>query len=89
MTEADERHERAVERTRRDLERLERRPARDDLWRAMRVLGSVGWPIALFAVGGAVLGRTVAGPPWLGAAAIAGGAALGGLVALTGLWRRT
>ena len=45
------------DRTRRDLERLRRREAGGRFWRSLGLLGSVGWPIALLATGGALLGR--------------------------------
>ncbi len=42
----------------RDLQRRERRrPGTAEFWRSLRVLGMVGWPIVLSAVGGAWLGR--------------------------------
>ena len=42
----------------RDLSRHARRePGFGTFWRSMAVLGAVGWPIALLAVGGAFLGR--------------------------------
>lgn len=42
----------------RDLSRRARRePGFGTFWRSMAVLGAVGWPIALLAVGGAFLGR--------------------------------
>jgi ATP synthase protein I len=45
------------ERTRRDVERLRRREQGGRFWRSLALLGSVGWPIALLATGGALLGR--------------------------------
>lgn len=44
-------------RTRRDVERLRRREAGGRFWRSMGLIGSVGWPIVLFATGGALLGN--------------------------------
>ncbi|MFO0749626.1 MAG: AtpZ/AtpI family protein [Myxococcota bacterium] len=48
----------AVERTRKDLARLERREEGGRFWRSLALIGSVGWPIVALAVGGALLGRT-------------------------------
>lgn len=42
---------------RRDLARREHRGDSRELWRALALLGSVGWPIALLAGGGAWLGH--------------------------------
>ena len=43
---------------RRDLTRHGRRPpGQGDFWRSLRVLGMVGWPIALGAVAGTLAGR--------------------------------
>lgn len=43
---------------RRDRERISRRESgHRSFWRSLRVLGMVGWPIALGSVGGALLGR--------------------------------
>jgi predicted F0F1-ATPase subunit len=47
----------ARERTRRDVERLRRRKSGESFWRSFALIGSVGWPIVLLAVGGAMLGR--------------------------------
>jgi predicted F0F1-ATPase subunit len=44
-------------RTRRDVDRLERREPGDRFWRSLALIGSVGWPIVLLATGGALLGR--------------------------------
>ncbi|MEZ5417067.1 MAG: AtpZ/AtpI family protein [Vicinamibacterales bacterium] len=42
----------------RDLDRHARRePGEASFWRSLSVLGAVGWPIVLSAVGGALLGR--------------------------------
>lgn len=49
----------AKERTRRDLERLERREPGGGFWRSVALIGSVGWPIVLLATGGALLGRAL------------------------------
>jgi ATP synthase protein I len=43
-------------RSRRDLERRRAR-GNDDFWRALAMIGSVGWPIVLLTLGGALLGR--------------------------------
>jgi len=45
------------ERTRRDLERLRRREPAGKFWRSLALVGSVGWPIVLLAIGGAMGGR--------------------------------
>ena len=46
------------EAVRRDGARLARRePGQRSFWRSLRVLGMVGWPIALGSVGGALCGR--------------------------------
>ncbi len=42
---------------RRDLERRGHRGDSRELWRALALLGSVGWPIALLAAGGAWWGH--------------------------------
>lgn len=43
---------------RRDWSRLERRESgQQTFWRSLAVLGTVGWPIALGAAGGSLLGR--------------------------------
>ncbi|MCB9678930.1 MAG: hypothetical protein H6737_27765 [Alphaproteobacteria bacterium] len=90
MTDVDrERREEAVDQTRRDLERLEKRPSQEGFWKALRVLGSIGWPIAILTLLGVVAGRLVDGPRWLTAGLIAAGAALGFSVALSGVGRRT
>lgn len=49
----------ARERTRRDLARLQRRNHDGGLWRSLALIGSVGWPIVLSALAGAVLGRAL------------------------------
>ena len=45
------------ERTKRDLERVRRRQPETGFWSSLALIGSVGWPIALLAAGGAWLGR--------------------------------
>lgn len=47
----------ARERTRRDVERWQRRSGQRDFWRSLALVGSVGWPIVLLATGGALFGR--------------------------------
>lgn len=49
----------ARERTRRDLERLQRRERDGGVWKSLALIGSVGWPIVLSAVSGAALGRAL------------------------------
>jgi predicted F0F1-ATPase subunit len=44
------------DRVERDKKRLERRKP-SPFWKSVALVGSVGWPIALFAIGGGVLGR--------------------------------
>lgn len=45
---------------RRDVTRLARRESgHRSFWQSLRVLGMVGWPIALGSVGGALLGRSL------------------------------
>jgi len=45
---------------RRDSRRMARRePGNRSFWRSLSVLGMVGWPIALGAVGGVLFGRSV------------------------------
>ncbi|MCB9683142.1 MAG: hypothetical protein H6733_16880 [Alphaproteobacteria bacterium] len=83
---ADARRDQARRDTARDLARLRARPVDDGWARALRVLGSVGWPIALLTLLGAALGR-VFDRPWLTAALISAGAAAGAAVALSGLRR--
>lgn len=85
---AQERQAEAAERTRRDLERLEKRPPSDGFWKALRVLGAVGWPIVICALLGALAGGLLGGPRWLTAAGIGLGAGIGFGVALSGIWRR-
>lgn len=44
----------------RDLQRYARRdPGGRSFWRSLSVLGSVGWPIVMTTVGGALLGRWI------------------------------
>lgn len=46
------------ERLRRDADRYARRQGREaSFWRSLGVLGAIGWPIVLAAVGGALVGR--------------------------------
>jgi len=47
----------ARRRTRRDIDRRRRRDPEGRFWRSLALLGSVGWPIALLATGGALVGR--------------------------------
>lgn len=47
------------ERTRRDLDRLQRREAGGGFWRGLALVGSVGWPIVLLAAGGALAGHAL------------------------------
>jgi predicted F0F1-ATPase subunit len=49
----------ARERTRRDLDRWQRREPDAGFWRSLALIGSVGWPIVLSAVSGAALGRAL------------------------------
>jgi ATP synthase protein I len=58
---ADDRYRREDmrRRTRADIERLVRRQAGGDFWRSLALIGSVGWPIVLLALGGALLGHTL------------------------------
>jgi predicted F0F1-ATPase subunit len=49
----------ALEQTRRDVGRLRRREPERRFWQYVSVLGSVGWPIALLAVAGGALGRSL------------------------------
>ncbi|WP_338865009.1 AtpZ/AtpI family protein [Myxococcus stipitatus] len=58
------RSEQARERARRDLSRFERREPAGQFWRSLSLIGSVGWPIVLLAVGGALLGWHL--DTWLG-----------------------
>lgn len=44
-------------RTERDLARFKRRQRDGSFFRAIAVIGGVGWPIALLSIGGALLGR--------------------------------
>lgn len=57
MDRDDARRAEARDRTRRDVARLSRREPGDGFWRSLTLVGSVGWPIVLFATGGALLGR--------------------------------
>lgn len=63
MADADQSYRRgdARERTRRDVERLERRDAGGRFWRSLALVGSVGWSIVLLATGGALLGHYLDG----------------------------
>ncbi len=46
----------------RDLSRrAAREPGQASLWRSLRFVGMVGWPIALLSTGGALLGRYLDG----------------------------
>lgn len=45
------------ERTERELSRYRKREQNRGLWRSLALVGSVGWPIVLLALGGAWLGR--------------------------------
>lgn len=49
------------ERTRHDLARFQRREPGHRFWRSLALVGSVGWPIVLLAIGGALLGRSLDG----------------------------
>lgn len=86
--ERDERRKAAERRTRRDLERLAARRSGDGFWSALRVMGSIGWPVALLTLLGAAVGRAIGGSPWHTAGLIALGATVGGVVAVSGLSRR-
>ena len=44
-------------RTERDLKRFKRREGEGNFFRAIAVIGGVGWPIVVLGVGGALLGR--------------------------------
>jgi len=44
-------------RTRRDVDRFKNRETGSKFWRSLALIGSVGWPIVLLAVGGAMVGR--------------------------------
>lgn len=46
------------QRTRADAERFEKRKP-PSFWHSLALIGSVGWPIALGSVGGALLGRAL------------------------------
>ncbi|MCA9572045.1 MAG: hypothetical protein KC656_29605 [Myxococcales bacterium] len=88
MTTEEERRRAAAERTRGDLERLESRPSDEGFWRALKVLGSFGWPIALMSLLGVAAGRAIGGPRWATATLIAVGAGIGLAAALSGVGRR-
>lgn len=45
------------DRTRRDVDRFERRTPGGRFWRSLALIGSVGWPIVLLATGAALFGR--------------------------------
>jgi predicted F0F1-ATPase subunit len=45
------------ENARRDIERRRRRARGPRFWHSLALIGSVGWPIVMLAVGGALLGR--------------------------------
>jgi predicted F0F1-ATPase subunit len=49
----------ARRRTERDLARLRNRAPDGGFWRALGLIGSVGWPIALLTIGGALAGRSL------------------------------
>lgn len=51
------RREDARKRTRADIDRLARRQTGGGFWRSMALIGSVGWPIVLLSLGGAILGH--------------------------------
>lgn len=44
---------------RRDLARRGQRSGSREFWSHLALMGSVGWPVALLAVGGALLGRAM------------------------------
>lgn len=43
----------------RDLARRGRRSGSREFWKHLALIGSVGWPVALLATGGALLGRAL------------------------------
>ncbi len=49
------------DRTRRDIDRWRRREPEGRFWRSLALIGSVGWPIVLFATGGALFGSYLDG----------------------------
>ena len=49
------------DRTKRDVERFRSREAGGGFWRSLGLVGSVGWPIVLLAIGGAMFGRYLDG----------------------------
>jgi hypothetical protein len=53
----DERLARMQKCTAREVSRYQRRRTNGGFWRALGLIGSVGWPIVLLALGGAWLGR--------------------------------
>lgn len=76
------------ERLRRDVRRYRYRESSErSFWQSLSVLGSVGWPIVVASVGGALAGRWMhaqwATGSWLTAVLVGAGAALGMMVA----WR--
>jgi len=46
-----------LDRTKRDVDRFHKRETSGRFWRSLALVGSVGWPIVLLAIGGAMLGR--------------------------------
>jgi ATP synthase protein I len=71
---------------RRDVSRYtHREPGDRSFWQSLSVLGTVGWPIVLASVGGALAGRWLhaqwATGSWLTAVLVAVGAAVGMAVA--------
>ncbi|NOJ77208.1 AtpZ/AtpI family protein [Myxococcus xanthus] len=58
------RREEARKQARKDLSRYQRRTPGGDFWRALALIGSVGWPIVILSTGGALLGRQL--DAWLG-----------------------
>jgi hypothetical protein len=65
----------------RDVARHEKPRERGSLLRALALIGSVGWPIALLTTGGALLGRVIDDALGTGSAvtlALLAGGALGG-----------
>lgn len=45
--------------TRRDIDRRRGREPEGRFWRSLALIGSVGWPIVLLAMGGVLLGRSL------------------------------
>lgn len=76
-------------RAREDLERWARREPGGRFWRSLSVIGSVGWPIVLLSLGGALLGRALDARFGLGVRLtlilLTVGAALGSLAAARSL----